>query len=265
MPVDLELNEIIKNNKWYQRFSIEGIETNGLFDWRPYFKNFKNEKIIFKNKSLIDVGPGDGFFSYKFKELGAKVTAYDIINQAERDNYNFGEANIKFDSQGNIRKRNSNNNFNFELINKILNLNIDLIYGNIYELSKIKLKYDIVFCNDVLMHLTDPIKAIYNLKNVSKKYVIIGNPIIDDRLKIRNIKSFISSIGYFFLRKSAISSFLGKSDRNAYWILNKNGFKSLVESAGIKIIDTKIIYPKIEDFFSNRPRMIIFGVINNKF
>ena len=103
------------------------------------------------------------------------------------------------------------------------------------------------------------------LKSVSKKYVIIGNPIIDDRLKIRNIKSFISSIGYFFLRKSAISSFLGKSDRNAYWILNKNGFKSLVESAGIKIIDTKIIYPKTEDFFSNRPRMIIFGLINNKF
>ena len=94
---------------------------------------------------------------------------------------------------------------------------------------------------------------------------IIGKPIIDDRLKLRNIKSFISNIGYFLLRKNAISSFLGKSYRNAYWILNKNGFKNLVESAGIKIIDTKIIYPKAKDFFSNRPRMIIFGLINNKF
>ena len=262
MPVDLELNEIIKNNKWYQKFSINGVETNGLIDWRPYFENFKCENIKFKDQSLIDVGPGDGFFSYKFKELGANVSAFDIKNQSERDNYNFGELNKKIDSLGNIRERNSNINFKFELVNKILNLNIDLINGNIYELSKIKSKYDIVFCNDVLLHLTDPIRAIYNLKSVSKKYVIIGNPIIDDRLKIKNIKNFINSIGYFFLSRSSISSFIGNSSRNAYWILNKKGFTDLVESVGINIVETKIIYPKPKDFLTtSRPRMVIFGSI----
>ena len=68
---------------------------------------------------------------------------------------------------------------------------------------------------------------------------------------------------YFLLKKKLISSFLGKYNNNSYWILNKVRLKNLIEAAGIKIIDTKIIYPKNKNFFSNRPKMILFGLVDN--
>ena len=42
-----------------------------------------------------------------------------------------------------------------------------------------KKTYDLVFCNDLLLHLTDPIKAINQMTLVSKDYILIGNPILN--------------------------------------------------------------------------------------
>ena len=42
---NLELNEIIKNNKWYQKFSIKGIETTPNLE-HLYVTNQFNENIF---------------------------------------------------------------------------------------------------------------------------------------------------------------------------------------------------------------------------
>ena len=52
--------------------------------------------------------------------------------------------------------------------------------------------------------MTDPIRAIYNLKSVSKKYIIIGNPIIKNKWYNRKAgvsKLKIKEMGsrYFFI------------------------------------------------------------------
>jgi hypothetical protein len=60
-----EINKLKKMN-FYNKFKIYNFTTNGIYNWEPYLNYFK--KINLKNKSLLDVGPGDGFFSRFFLE-----------------------------------------------------------------------------------------------------------------------------------------------------------------------------------------------------
>ena len=235
------VQKLITNTEWYSTIDInDQIKTKGFYDWRPYFKIFKN-LINYKNKTLLDVGPGDGFFSHKFYDLKSIVTGIDIRNQFERDNYIFGEKNKKFHSTGGKKR---GHNFNFQLLNKIYRRKIPLKYCNIYNLNKLKKKYDIVFCNDVLLHLTDPIRAIYNLISVSKKYIIIGNPIIKNKW----YNSFYSE---------PIVEYLGHKKNNAYYIFNKLAMINLLKSFNLKILKIEIIKPSKDNFYSPRHRMIV--------
>mgnify|MGYP001300978034 FL=1 len=95
-----------------------------------------------------------------------------------------------------------------------------------------------------MLHLTDPIKAINEIISVSKKYVIIGNPILKKSL--------------FNLNKSEVN-YLGHLSNNAYYIFNEKGFLDLINSFNLKILKKIIIKPHKKDFFSYRPRMIVLA------
>lgn len=234
------LNKLIKKNEFYHSIEVNNFKIKGFYNWNPYF-HLIADLIDFKKKTVLDVGPGDGYFSHKLKSLGAIVEAADIPSQKSRDNYNFGKKNIVFHSTGGKKRI---NNFNFEIFNKIHKDKIKIHYKNIYELSKLKKRYNIVFCNDLLLHLTDPIKAINEIVSVSKKYVIIGNPILKKSL--------------FNLNKSEVN-YLGHLSNNAYYIFNEKGFLDLINSFNLKILKKIIIKPHKKDFFSYRPRMIVLA------
>jgi 2-polyprenyl-3-methyl-5-hydroxy-6-metoxy-1,4-benzoquinol methylase len=240
------IKKAISNTEWYSTIDIDDqITTKGFYDWRPYFKTF--EKLTnYKNKTLLDVGCGDGFFSHKFYDLKSKVTGIEIPSQFERDNYIFGELNKKLHSTGG--KKRKSHNFNFLLLNKIKKRKIPLKYCNIYNLNKLKKKYDIVFCNDLLLHLTDPIRAIHNLITVSKKYIIIGNPIIEDKW-------------YNCIYAKPVVEYLGHKNNNAYYIFNKLSMINLLKSFNLEILKIKIIKPAQNIFYSARHRMIILATI----
>ena len=150
---------------------------------------------------------------------------------------------VKHSTGGKKRKY----NFNFEIFNEIYNEKIKIFYKNIYELEKLKKKYNIVFCNDLLLHLTDPIRAINQMIKVSNNYLIIGNPILKKNL--------------FNMRKSEVN-YIGHLSNNAYYIFNQIGFINLISSFDLKILKTVIIKPKKVDFYTNRPRMLVLAKKN---
>jgi 2-polyprenyl-3-methyl-5-hydroxy-6-metoxy-1,4-benzoquinol methylase len=253
-----EINKLKKMN-FYNKFKIYNFTTNGIYNWEPYLNYFK--KINLKNKSLLDVGPGDGFFSRFFLEQKCKVSAYEIKDQKHRDNFNYGHLNIikKISDQGKKITKNNTGSFLFNYANKLLKKNIKIQYGNIYDLGKIKKKYDIVFCNDVLLHLTDPFRGLVNLKLASKKIVIFSSPIIAPNYKNSNfIKASIYGIILKLIEFFPIAFFFGHTDKLAFWIPNKSCLEAQVRAAGLKIIKSYIITPSIEDLLSHRPRCIIY-------
>ncbi len=280
-------NQTLKNsqkkilNKYvsYQKIRFSNFMTNGIYDWTPYVdKIFKN--LSLKEKSILDVGPGDGFFLLYFRSKGAKVIANEIKSQNERDNYKFGELNKKYDSDGNIRKvksiKKQSEDFSIKKIYKTLTYkNLKVYNYNIYELSKINKKFDYVFCNDVFLHLTDPLRALYQLKQVAK-YIILGNCLATpldfnsniEKLKYKSISRIsrgeVSSNGIFanhikkFYNRVPLKIFLGNTKKNAFYFPNYKAINDMIVSSGLKIQSSKIINPAEEDFLSIRPRCISF-------
>ena len=233
-----DLQKIISENEFYHSIEINNYKIKGYYNWEPYFNSLQN-LFDYKNKKILDVGPADGYFSHKFDLLGASVEAVEIPDQIDRDIYKFGEAFKTF----NHWKKKSSHNYNFEIFNKIFKNDIKLIYKDIYELESLNKFYDLVFCSDLLLHLTDPIRAIDQLVKVSNDYILIGNPIIKT----------------FFNKNKSEVNYLGHTNKNAYYIFNEIGFINLIQTFKLKIEKKIIIYPDKKDFFSNTPRMFILA------
>lgn len=114
----------------------------------PVVRAFSLPKVRFiskninlsKKNTLLDVGCGNGFFTYHFAKL-CDVTGID-----------FSEQMLK------------------------INPHYKLIRGDAENLPFANNSFDIAFCSNLLHHLRNPEKAINEMKRVSKKYVIISEP-----------------------------------------------------------------------------------------
>ena len=68
------------------------------------------------------------------------------------------------------------------------NLNAKFYAGSIYNLSKFKkMKYDLVMCNNVILHLDDAKKAIGQLCKLKKKYLVIRTLLGPDTMIIKKV------------------------------------------------------------------------------
>jgi ubiquinone/menaquinone biosynthesis C-methylase UbiE len=114
----------------------------------PVVKAFVQPKISFIKKhipitsktTLLDVGCGNGFFTYYFAK-DCDVTGLD-----------YSEVML------------ANNPHN------------KLIHGDAYHLPFDDNSFDVVFCSDMLHHLEFPSKAIEEMRRVSNNYVIVSEP-----------------------------------------------------------------------------------------
>lgn len=85
---ELSIDEA-KKMVWYHTIELTpDFTTKGIYDWRPYWDKFAFGDL--RGKTVLDVGAGDGFFSFEFERRGAKVTALDIPSQEDRDNAKIG-------------------------------------------------------------------------------------------------------------------------------------------------------------------------------
>jgi 2-polyprenyl-3-methyl-5-hydroxy-6-metoxy-1,4-benzoquinol methylase len=132
-------------NKYYQEVSSSGYEFNYSKDELEYFR-VKNERYYsiakkirkIENGSFLDVGCGEGYGLSYFKEQGYIVKGLD------------------FSSSG-VSSKNPN----------CLN---ELVVGNLFELLKIEIEsentYDIIYLQNVLEHVIDPVDLLRNLHNI---------------------------------------------------------------------------------------------------
>ena len=106
----------------------------------PKIEFVKKNISLLKNTTLLDIGCGNGFFTYYFAKI-CQVTGLDFSK-------------------------------------KILEINPHnkLVYGDAENLPFPDQSFDITFCSSLLHHLNNPKKAMQEMKRVSKKYIIISEP-----------------------------------------------------------------------------------------
>lgn len=134
--------------------------------------NFIRKNInLSKNNTLLDVGCGNGFFTYHLAKL-CNVTGLDFSKQMLK-----------------------------------INPHYKLVHGNAESLPFDNNSFDIAFCSDLLHHLENPEKAIKEMKRVAKEYIVISepnrnNPLMflfglikkEERKSLRFTKKFLNKI-----------------------------------------------------------------------
>jgi len=156
------LKDLFSIHTWRQRITLDKHYIT------PGYSFEKEWEIIGLPNNLdgltfLDVGANDGMYSFLAEKKGAKkVLATDLyINEGECLNMTEG---------WDIRK--------ITLIRKYKNSLIDIVPVSIYQLvDKLREKFDVVFCGNVLAWLDDPLMGLEQLCLSTKKMLIIREDI----------------------------------------------------------------------------------------
>ena len=162
---------------WYHTIDVgDGIVTPGVFDLRPLVPRFGIPDRL-DGRSVLDVGPGNGFFSFLFEERGAaSVTTIELPSWNAHDASPVLKAFYETEPSAaqNIHDA-------LGLAARARGSRVQRTFVSIYDFDPaVHGRYDIVFCAAVLLHLTDPLRALYRIYSATKEVALISTPIDDE-------------------------------------------------------------------------------------
>lgn len=228
---------------WYHTMDLPEGKTPGSFDWEPYRSHFFSFDL--SKKTVLDVGAGDGFFSFEMEKLGALVTSADIPSQEQRDNNTLGSGNLR-------RAQGHPHHFPdaYAYAHAQLKSGARHILINAYELSHHPESYDVVFCSDVLLHLSDPFRALHCFRAVCKEKLVVMTPL-----------ARFDGVLEDLLKDVAVSQFLGSRGNNAFWLPSRRCFEEMVIGAGFSIESSNVFKPSKSHCKYDGPRGVIVASI----
>ena len=199
----------IERLTWYHTIDLGGgLITPGIFDHRPYLAEYGIPADL-KGMTVLDIGAASGFFSFEMERRGGAVTATDLPKMQDHD---FGPLHRAAREDGEddsyIRRP-------FMLARELLGSSVERREMNVYEMTPESLgTFDLVFCGSVLLHLSDPVRALWKIRTVTRRTAIIATVI--HPLPTRE--------------PSAV--FHGNRSGDVWWLPNRSCFEAMVQSAG---------------------------------
>lgn len=130
-------------SSWFHRIDLgDGIITPGSIPPGTHktISSFLPKNL--DNKTVLDIGSSNGYYSFKCEKRGATVTAIDVHDNA-----------------------------GFNTVKKILNSNVDFQKMNLFDLPK--KKYDVVLFFGVLYHLKYPLKTLEIIYARTKELLVL--------------------------------------------------------------------------------------------
>jgi tRNA (mo5U34)-methyltransferase len=226
----------ISSLEWYHTIDLgNGIVTKGLYDIRKYLR-FYPLPATMKGLSALDIGTASGFFAFEMEKRGASpVVATDLPSW---DAHDFSP---------NVKKSIENDRYEaylknpFACAHKHLKSSVKKIEINVYDLSKQTVgEFDVVFCGSMLLHVTDPIKAIMNIQKVTKRYAILSTQIQPTR------------------SKKPLANFIGNPEKTVWWSMYPMCFVNMAKSAGFRHVELISMFDLIsEDGVYEVPHAVI--------
>jgi tRNA (mo5U34)-methyltransferase len=203
---------------WYHTLELRpGVVTPGFYDHRPILPLYRLPDRL-DGTRVLDIATFDGFWSYEFERRGAaEVLALDIRTARELDlpwhlRDSMGEAELdRAFGDG------------FRLAHSVLGSKVKHVHCNVYDLSPEKLgEFDLVHCGDLLLHLRDPSRALYNMRRVTRGEAIISDCIYPDMDRHDG---------------APIMQYDGGRSENIWWRFGASALRAMIADAGFGSVE----------------------------
>jgi len=201
---------------WYHTIELApGVVTPGRYDLRSLLPLYALPDDL-RGKSALDVGTGSGFFAFEFEARGAsRVVATELPDWHAIDKGS-GEGGRATDwTPGEWRRYLDEP---FALARAARGSQVELVRTGVYELTPEKVggTFDVVLCASVLVHVSDPVRALAALRSVTHGVTIIATSIDPDPSPIPR------------------AHFLGGPGALAWWAPNRACLELLIATAGYR-------------------------------
>ena len=183
----------------YHTFKFpNGYVVTGKYDMTKFIHHYQIPDHL-DGKTVLDIGPATGFFSFEFhKRCAADVVAID-------------KHNVEW----------------CEDLNKLMQTNVKLIVQDIETLDESFGKFDLVFCSNLLLHTSDIFGNICRIKKVTKEIAIISTILTESSDENIPLAQFLGTPYYTDVGDKFY----------VYWLPNMNGFMRMAEVAGFTKVE----------------------------
>jgi tRNA (mo5U34)-methyltransferase len=230
-----ELRARVDALDWYHTFELPGgIVTPGLFDHRRVVGKLPIPASL-AGKRCLDAASADGFFAFELARRGAdEVVSVDLAD-ASRQDWQRPPTDPERLTLGTGRATAA-----FEVVRDALGLDVERIDLSLYDLSPEAIgTFDFVFMGNILLHLSDPARALRALRSVTAD---------DGRL----LSYEAISLPMTLLRPRTPAGQLWHEDHGQWWTPNIVGHRRLLHAGGWEVQDSG--GPLFQPFGARMPR-----------
>lgn len=180
------IRELIEDIQWYHSMDLNGYKTEG-YDVYLVLDHFGIPESL-EGKTVLDVGPASGYFSFVFERRKAEsVLAIDVDqfdgevgadrSAVQRDKYEESSRQRclqLMEKYPDVRELlGLNGIIPMEIAMDLLDSRVERINLSVYDLDPNQHNFDFVFCGSVIGHLKNPIEATEKLAAVTNELCII--------------------------------------------------------------------------------------------
>jgi tRNA (mo5U34)-methyltransferase len=212
------LAERIAAHSWYHSVELApGQVTPGFFDHRPLLPLYQLPARL-DGQRVLDIATFDGFWAFEFEKRGAaEVIALDVptlgdIDLPPRRRAEMAPAKLA-EPMG----------AGFELAREALGSSVRRERCNVYDLTPERFGlFDTTHLGDVLLHLRDPLKALWNMRQVTRGTAYISdcfNPDLDRHGEV------------------ALMEYRRGAGHNVWWRFGANTLRAMIEDAGFSSVE----------------------------
>jgi tRNA (mo5U34)-methyltransferase len=201
---------------WYHTVDLgDGVTTPGQYDHRNVLHHYGLPSDL-TGKTVLDVGPAHGFFAFESESRGAaRVVTAELPAWSAHDASPSLKA--RFASEG-VDERNEDylrGALAFAIAAR--DSQVEQVFCHVNDLDPdIHGTFDLVFCGSVLLHVSDPLRALYAVRTVTDGTAILATTIDPSRVG----------------RRTPRARFFGRNEGQTFWAPNMACLESWARAAG---------------------------------
>ena len=176
--------EIPEDCIFYHSIDLPGLGTvPGVWDHRatadPYLGH-----VDVAGKTVLEVGPASGFFSFELERRGARVTALELGEESHWDRVPspyMDERALQVALRNNVNAVHRSWSF----AHARLGSKVETVWGSAYEAPQLVGEVDVAMFGNVLQHLRDPLLALSRVAQVTRETLIVSETLWIDTPEFR--------------------------------------------------------------------------------